>query len=36
VLEKLQEYKLFLKPEKCKFEKTEMEYLGVIILKDSI
>jgi len=26
---------LFLKPEKCEFEKTEVEYLGVIISQNS-
>jgi hypothetical protein len=36
VLAKLEENKLFLKPEKCDFEKTEVEYLGVIISEDSV
>ena len=36
VLAKLEEHKLFLKPEKCDFEKTEVEYLGVIISEDSV
>jgi hypothetical protein len=31
VLKRLQEYNLYLKPEKCKFEKQEMEYLGMIV-----
>ena len=31
VLECLQEYNLCLKPEKCKFKCTQIEYLGVII-----
>ena len=31
VMELLWKNNLFLKPEKCKFEKTEVEYLGVII-----
>jgi Reverse transcriptase (RNA-dependent DNA polymerase) len=29
VLERLREHRLFLKPEKCEFEKTEVEYLGM-------
>src|SRR5258706_14925250 len=29
-------YKLFLWPEKCKFECQEVDYLGLIILKDHI
>jgi hypothetical protein len=36
VLKILQENKLFLKPEKCKFERTEIEYLGVIISHNSM
>lgn len=32
----LQEYKLFLHPEKCKFEQTHIEYLGLIISHNSI
>ena len=36
VLSKLEEHKLLLKPEKCNFEKTEVEYLGVIISEDSV
>ena len=31
VLEKLRENDLFLKAKKCKFYKTEIEYLGMII-----
>jgi hypothetical protein len=31
VLKRLQEYDLYFKPEKCEFEKQEMEYLGMII-----
>lgn len=31
VLQIFQENKLFLKPKKCEFERTEIEYLGVII-----
>jgi hypothetical protein len=36
VLETLEKHKLFLKPEKCDFEKTEIEYLGVIISHNSM
>ena len=36
VLEILQEHNLFLKPEKCEFERTEIEYLGVIISHNSV
>jgi len=31
VMELLWKYNLFFKPKKCKFKKTEVEYLGVII-----
>lgn len=31
VLERLREYKLFLRADKCEFEKERIEYLGVII-----
>jgi hypothetical protein len=34
VLRCLQEHKLFLRPEKCEFEKSLIEYLGVIISHD--
>ena len=36
VLECLQEYNLCLKPEKCEFEHTQIEYLGVIILEGMV
>ena len=36
VLEILEKNKLFLKPEKCDFEKTEIEYLGVIVSHNSM
>src|SRR5258708_26436848 len=36
VLSTLQEQRLFLKPEKCKFEQKEVEYLGLVILKDHV
>jgi len=35
-MELLQKINLFLKPEKCEFEKTEVKYLGVIISQNSI
>ena len=31
ILNKLEKYDLFLKPEKCRFHQHEVEYLGVII-----
>ena len=31
VLHELREHKLYLKPEKCQFDQTEIEYLGVIV-----
>ena len=31
VLERLREYNLYLKPEKCEFKRTQIEYLGVIV-----
>jgi hypothetical protein len=36
VLKRLQDNNIFLKPEKCIFEKNEMEYLGVIVSKDGV
>jgi hypothetical protein len=33
ILDKLREHDLYLKPEKCEFEKDEIEYLGVIVGK---
>jgi len=36
VMELLWKNNLFLKPEKCKFEKTEVEYLGVIMSQNSV
>ena len=35
-MEILQKYSLSLKPEKCEFEKTSVEYLGVVISHDSV
>ena len=31
ILDKLEKYDLFLKPEKCKFHQRKVEYLGVLI-----
>jgi transposase InsO family protein len=31
VLDKLREYKLYLKPDKCDFEQTTIEYLGLVV-----
>src|SRR5260221_10826399 len=36
VLSTLWEWRLFLKPEKCKFEQKEVEYLRLVILKDHV
>lgn len=36
VLEILQQNKLYLKPKKCEFEKTKVEYLGMVISENSI
>ena len=36
VMELLQKNNLFLKPKKYEFEKTEVEYLGVIISQDTV
>src|SRR6266436_5458488 len=36
VLSTLQEWRLFLKPEKCKFEQKEVEYLRLVISKDHV
>ena len=36
VLKLLEENQLFLKPDKCKFERTKVEYLGVIISYNSV
>jgi len=31
ILDRLEEHNLYLKPEKCKFELEQIEYLGVIV-----
>ena len=31
VLRRLEEYDLYLRPEKCEFKKEEIEYLGLVI-----
>src|SRR5260370_22536142 len=36
VLTTLCKWRLFLKPEKCKFEQKEVKYLGLVISKDHV
>jgi serine protease inhibitor ecotin len=36
ILDKLEKHDLYLKPEKCKFTKQEIKYLGVIIGQNKI
>jgi hypothetical protein len=36
VLQRLQEHNLFLKLKKCEFNKTTMEYLGLIIQEEKL
>jgi len=36
VLELMEKHKLYLRPDKCEFEKTTIEYLGVIISHNSV
>jgi hypothetical protein len=36
VLDRMREHKLYLRPEKCEFEKTKIEYLGIIISHNKV
>jgi hypothetical protein len=36
ILDHMCEHKLYLQPKKCEFEKTKIEYLGVIILHNKV
>jgi hypothetical protein len=36
VLDHMGEHKLYLQPEKCEFEKTKIEYLGIIISHNKV
>jgi hypothetical protein len=36
VLDRMREHKLYLQPEKCEFEQTRIEYLGVIISHNKV
>jgi hypothetical protein len=36
VLDRMREHKLYLRPEKCKFEKVRIEYLSVIISHNQV
>jgi hypothetical protein len=36
VLDCMHEHKLYLRPEKCEFEKTKIEYLGIIISHNKV
>jgi hypothetical protein len=35
-LDRMREHKLYLQPEKCEFEKTKIEYLGIIISHNKV
>jgi hypothetical protein len=36
MLDRMREHKLYLRPEKCEFEKTRIEYLGIIISHNKV
>ena len=36
VMDRLRAYKLYLKPEKCEFEQTKVEYLGLIVSEGKV
>jgi hypothetical protein len=36
ILDRMREHKLYLRPEKCKFKKTKIEYLSVIISHNKV
>jgi Reverse transcriptase (RNA-dependent DNA polymerase) len=36
VLERLRLHRLYLRPEKCKFERTRIEYLGLIVSQGKV
>jgi hypothetical protein len=36
VLDCMREHKLYLRPEKCKFEKSRIEYIGIIISHNKV
>jgi hypothetical protein len=36
VLDHMHKHKLYIRPEKCEFEKTRIEYLGVIISHNKV
>jgi hypothetical protein len=36
MLDRMREHKLYLQPEKCEFERTKIEYLGVIISHNKV
>jgi hypothetical protein len=36
VLDRMRKHKLYLRPEKCEFEKTKIKYLGIIISHNKV